>query len=210
MKIGSIFNGRRVAFFILGLIISSVSFWVGFHWPNFGEWLLGGFNYATQPRWFRLAGELVSYLPWIVAAVIVVLRVSWGRAIKPVSYVSGVLISYVAVLSVLLSLPVIDDYPHRRSFDSQAWKASLAQSPPSDPIRLRMVNDLLQQHPLTGVSRSEVLELLGTPPATNYFSNWDLVYWLGPERGLLSIDSEWLVIRFDKTGKVAKFDVVRD
>ncbi|PYK72462.1 MAG: hypothetical protein DME44_04340 [Verrucomicrobia bacterium] len=59
-------------------MIISISLFLGrFPLANFGEWLLGGFNYATQPRWFRIAGEVVSYLPWIVAAVIVALRVSW-------------------------------------------------------------------------------------------------------------------------------------
>ena len=35
----------------------------------------------------------------------------------------------------------------------------------------------------------------GVPPPTDYFREYDYAYWLGPERGLFSIDSEWLVVR---------------
>lgn len=52
--------------------------------------------------------------------------------------------------------------------------------------------------------------MLGKPPATDYFSDWDLVYWLGPERGFLSIDSEWLVVKLDQNEVVTDFKIVRD
>jgi hypothetical protein len=37
-----------------------------------------------------------------------------------------------------------------------------------------------------------------------------LVYWTGPERGLMSIDSEWLVMRLDGAGRVAEVSLVTD
>ena len=37
-----------------------------------------------------------------------------------------------------------------------------------------------------------------------------MVYWLGPERGFMSIDSEWLTLNFDQAGKVRDVDIVRD
>jgi hypothetical protein len=37
--------------------------------------------------------------------------------------------------------------------------------------------------------------LLGEPPKTEYFKEFDLVYYLGPERGFMGIDSEWLVLK---------------
>ena len=46
--------------------------------------------------------------------------------------------------------------------------------------------------------------MLGEPPKTNYFSDWDVVYWLGPERGLAGIDSEWLIVRIGEDGRVAE------
>ncbi|WP_164102270.1 hypothetical protein [Candidatus Laterigemmans baculatus] len=77
-------------------------------------------------------------------------------------------------------------------------------------IRLEMADHLVVRGTLTGLSRAEVVELLGEPPPTEYFRDWDLVYWLGPERGFISIDSEWLVIRFDESDRVAEYEIVRD
>jgi hypothetical protein len=50
----------------------------------------------------------------------------------------------------------------------------------------------------------------GKPSEEGYFREWDLVYWLGPERGYMSIDSEWMVLRLGKDGKVAECRIVRD
>ena len=52
--------------------------------------------------------------------------------------------------------------------------------------------------------------MLGEPPHTGYFKDWDLVYWLGRERGFISIDSEWLVVRLDPKGWVREYRIVRD
>jgi len=209
MNLGSTFNVRRIGFFVLGLVVPLVSLWTGVHWPDFGERLFGGFNFETQPSWFYIAGLFVAWLPWLVAAALIFARISRKATVKPVSYVVGVVTSYVATLSFLLALPIVDDYSHRRVFDSELWKASLAEES-QDPIKLQMVDDLLRKHPLVGLSRSQVLDLLGEPLRTDKFSDWDLVYWLGPERALFSIDSEWLVIRFDSSQKVTDAKVVSD
>jgi hypothetical protein len=73
-----------------------------------------------------------------------------------------------------------------------------------------MADRLIARDTLRGTSRLEVVEMLGEPPATGYFRNWDLVYWLGPERGFLGIDSEWLVVRLDMQGRVTEYRIVRD
>lgn len=52
--------------------------------------------------------------------------------------------------------------------------------------------------------------MLGIPDVTNKFKDWKFVYWLGPERGLMSIDSEWLVIRMGPDEHVADCRIVRD
>ena len=44
-----------------------------------------------------------------------------------------------------------------------------------------------------------------------YFSDWDLVYYLGPGRhGHAVVDSEWLVFRFDSKGPAKERRVVHD
>jgi hypothetical protein len=54
------------------------------------------------------------------------------------------------------------------------------------------------------------MEMLGEPPASEYFKEWDIAYNLGAERGLFSIDSEWLVIRLNNSGVVTEAAIVRD
>jgi hypothetical protein len=94
-----------------------------------------------------------------------------------------------------------------RAFDTSVWQdeASIAKG-----ARLAMADRLLANGLLIGMSRAEVVGQLGEPPPTAYFSDWDLVYWLGPERGYMGIDSEWLVLRLDSDGRVAEQRIVTD
>src|SRR5271163_4646713 len=78
-------------------------------------------------------------------------------------------------------------------FDSVSWRDELSLR---NGGREQMADRLVGRHALQGKTRVEVVSLLGEPPRTDYFADWDLVYFLGPERGFLSIDSEWLVVRF--------------
>ncbi len=52
--------------------------------------------------------------------------------------------------------------------------------------------------------------MLGEPPPPEYFRDWDMVYRLGMERGFISIDSEWLVIRLGTNGRVTESRIVHD
>lgn len=72
------------------------------------------------------------------------------------------------------------------------------------------MDDLVRSHDFRNWSRAQVVALLGEPPRTDYFSSYDLVYWLGPERSAISIDSEWLVFRLDTSGRVVEYRVVTD
>ena len=73
-----------------------------------------------------------------------------------------------------------------------------------------MVDDLLYHHKLDGMTRSEVVSLIGEPDVTDYFKEYDMVYRLGMERGFISIDSEWLVFRLNATDVVIEHNIVRD
>lgn len=95
-------------------------------------------------------------------------------------------------------------------FDPNIWKSS-----PSifswESIRLRMVDDLLQNVVLQGKSAIEVDALLGPPDDTPYFAapnHW--VYHLGQERHPFGIDSEWLLLVLDLDDCVAQAKIVRD
>ncbi|MDL0435874.1 hypothetical protein QQB53_08790 [Niallia sp. SS-2023] len=53
--------------------------------------------------------------------------------------------------------------------------------------------------------------MLGSNIEMNYFKEDDnIVYHLGMERGLVSIDSEWLVIHLDDNRVADKVEVVTD
>jgi hypothetical protein len=96
---------------------------------------------------------------------------------------------------------------NRRRFDPVAWQG---QKSISNEVRIRMVDDLLRRHRFEGMTRQQVTAILGEPDKTEYFREWDLVYWLGPERGFISIDSEWLDFRLDGLLKVRDYRIVTD
>lgn len=79
-----------------------------------------------------------------------------------------------------------------------------------DGVRLGMADRLLARATLIGLTRPQLAAMLGEPPPTSYFSDWDVAYRLGMERGFISIDSEWLVIRFGPDGRVAQARIVTD
>ena len=94
-----------------------------------------------------------------------------------------------------------------RPFDAEMWRRPEA---PYSNVRLSMVEWLVRSGRLDGLTRPQLLALLGPPTETGHFTDWDLVYLLGPERGLLGIDSEWLVIRLGPDGRVADYEIARD
>ncbi|MXO90413.1 hypothetical protein [Pontixanthobacter aquaemixtae] len=93
-----------------------------------------------------------------------------------------------------------------RLFDSAEWKSASYW----DGTRVEMIEHLLWSKRLDGLDKGAVISLLGPDPETTYFSEHDLVYPLGPERGLMSLDSEWLIIDFDDEGVVESYQVMGD
>lgn len=60
------------------------------------------------------------------------------------------------------------------------------------------------------MSRPAIVALLGPADSISYFADYDMVYWLGPERSYVSVDSEWLVLKLDSLGRVAEHRLVTD
>ena len=116
------------------------------------------------------------------------------------------ILTYLALISFLLFAPKLKSYVNQITFDSKQWQIHLADR---DTIKQKMVNDLLSKHQLIGMTQSNIDEILGKPPQIEYFKDYDYVYWLGPESSALSIDSEWLGIKFEK-GIVVRVDILRD
>jgi hypothetical protein len=75
-----------------------------------------------------------------------------------------------------------------------------------------MLGDLVR-NVLPGRTRAEIEALLGTTGPTGYFKElgWDLIYVTGPERSSpYSIDSEWLLIWLDSTGRFQRYEIRTD
>jgi hypothetical protein len=60
------------------------------------------------------------------------------------------------------------------------------------------------------MTRTEITALLGADTPTAKFNDYELVYWLGPERGYVRIDSEWLAIRINSNDRVTEARLVTD
>jgi hypothetical protein len=117
-----------------------------------------------------------------------------------------------AIAALLLSLYILLSPKDRLpaiAFESAAWK-SKHSTRLEGQLRIQMVDDLLNNYPLTGKDRTEVVNILGEPDENRWFMGWDMVYWLGPERHPISIDSEWLVLRIDEEQRVIETKVVTD
>lgn len=93
-------------------------------------------------------------------------------------------------------------------FNYEKWNdRSLVYSEPY--IRSQMVKDVLNNILEDGLTTDMVIKKLGPQSESDYFSDYQLRYWLGPENGLVSIDSSWLVIKI-KNERVEKYEVVTD
>ncbi|WP_169818309.1 hypothetical protein [Shimazuella kribbensis] len=112
----------------------------------------------------------------------------------------------VGCLSVLLLMIAIGDWKESIHFTSKKWRERVDQ-------RVFIVDNLLHHYRLKGKSKAEVIQLLGKPTETEYFKQSNnIVYYLGDERGYISIDSEWLVVTFgnNREDKVSKVEIVTD
>lgn len=100
------------------------------------------------------------------------------------------------ILAIVLTAPPAPTINHI-PFNAEAWRAnpvSDLESMTLGTIRQTMVDDLLKQRRLIGMSRAEVEKLLGTPGKG---MNGEFEYLLGSERSSLAMDPEVLHIFFE-------------
>lgn len=95
------------------------------------------------------------------------------------------------------------------AFDAAVWADEAAVYAAPYP-RNQMIADLRKRVLSRGMPRAEVIALLGPPTETEYFADHDLVYWLGPETGAISIDSQWLLVDFDAADALQSTEVRSD
>lgn len=169
---------------------------------------------AEATGWF---GDELFHLPqWIaificfVSGIIVHLRkgVKLGRFHQILSslgvVLSGIFVILFAILIGVLIGPDIKNSIKYHKFDAQVWNQE-----EESVARTYMADDLIRNKTLIGLTKAQVIELLGEPfprdpvsgeiyPDGAYCS--DIYYKLGRARGFLAMD-EWLLITFDD-GKV--------
>lgn len=89
----------------------------------------------------------------------------------------------------------------RQSFDSEKWK-NWKETESTMFMRWDMTPDLIKQHNLEGMTRSEIIDLLGKPTSETKIS---MGYDLGPARNSASYGS--LSISLNENNVVEKFMV---
>ncbi|TPV44909.1 hypothetical protein [Bacillus dicomae] len=115
---------------------------------------------------------------------------------------SGVLI--VALIPLIVCTVQLGVNGYTSKFNQKRW-LNYADK------RVHMVDDLIQKYKLIGKSNEEITQLLGAPTETrNGEEGVITLYYLGAERGFIPIDSEQLVLQFDRDGRVAEYTVQRD
>jgi hypothetical protein len=127
-------------------------------------------------------------------------RFSVRRALSLIAILLAVGLSTLAAVNYWKTRPL--------PFDRTVWNAEPEDA--DDFRRHRMADWLLKQRRLLGMSRTEIVSMLGEPAKTSHFRSYDLVYVLGNERGWISIDSEWLLMRLDGSGHVSMAEIRRD
>lgn len=115
--------------------------------------------------------------------------------------------------------PLLREYFKRTSFDAAAWQDE-TRVYSDDPVRVRMVHDLLRKHNFIGKTQKEAMDLLGQPMPRNEYLFYGaekldhrippnaLAYYLGPETRVFSFDSEWLVLVPDAKNQIADVRIV--
>ena len=193
---------QRGAFFAAGVALAFVCGFVQFKWMDIVPYAA----FDLQPDWLKGLKRLVGWLPWIAFALVVVLRFIKGRRIRWVFHFLGTATPTVALIGWLFLGDTIADMMHRQKFSAETWqKQETVKHDTMWPPRLCMVDDLMASGRLMGMSSNQVVELLG-PPHDKSFPfgavDCDIHYYLGPERGFIRIDSEWLFLKFGPDGKV--------
>lgn len=122
-----------------------------------------------------------------------------------------IVIILVIIVSVFFGISVLlDDGVDQTPFVSNIWKNTPAVFS-HDSVRLRMIDDFLESHSIVGMSRVEVILLIGEPDQTEYFKSYEMVYMLGQETGsYFAIDSQWFVLDLNDSERVVSYDIVTD
>ena len=118
-------------------------------------------------------------------------------------YIAVAILIEVALAWSFMGRPV-PEYLLRRPFDAASWKDHKLLS---DDTRRRMVVDLLRSHSFRGMTRDQVITIIGEPDQPGVLVGWHMAYYLGPPRGFGEIDAEWLIFRLNSQSYVIDYRI---
>jgi hypothetical protein len=203
---------RTTDFLVFGLLGAATALallWIEWRWLEIAARLMGRpyISFDQQLPWIRNLHDVLAAVPWVIGLGLLLFAIWKSRWIPFLAFAGAQVVGVCAIVATIFAGPMIKDYATREPFDAAIWRAENTHS--ATGIRVHMVDDLLRRHSLVGMTRAQIDELLGVPPPSNYFREYDYVYWLGQERGAFGIDSEWLVLKLEK-GCVSTAKVVTD
>ena len=195
--------------------------------------LIFGFTLVSPQLYPSLAGSLgffVAILLFMVSLPLLVLLTIWAGMAWILARVNHHPLStrvrnvlrfslssfIVLLLCIGLARWIPEPLPsgsHLQPFDRTVW-ANAALDAPVHAVptpRQAMLASLVSQFP--GRHQNELIAMMGPSLETGYFlsSGRDLIYHLGPQRdSLFAIDSEWLLIWVDESGRFERYAIVSD
>ncbi|AAP10604.1 hypothetical protein ACTFRD_22760 [Bacillus cereus group sp. MYBK249-1] len=145
----------------------------------------------------------VVFIPFVLLVMIqrAILYVSKNRNEEKKQMLGGLIVALIPLIVCTVQLSV-NEYTSK--FNQNRWLNHADK-------RVHMVDDLLQKYKLIGKSNEEITQLLGAPTETRSGGEGVItLYYLGTERGFIPIDSEQLILQFDRDGKVMEYTVHKD
>ena len=145
----------------------------------------------------------VVFIPFVLLVMIqrAILYVSKNRNEEKKQMLGGLIVALIPLIVCTVQLSV-NEYTSK--FNQNRWINHADK-------RVHMVDDLLQKYKLIGKSNEEITQLLGAPTETRSGGEGVItLYYLGTERGFIPIDSEQLILQFDRDGKVMEYTVHKD
>ena len=201
---------QRSLYFLAGAVFAFICGFIQFRWMDIVPYTA----FDQQPGWLKGLNRSVGWLPWIAFVVVLVLRFIKGRRIRVGFYFLGTAAPMVLLLGRLSLGDSLANLVHRQKFDAESWRnQEQIEHDHMWPPRLCMVDNLMSSGRLEGLTSGQVVELLGTPHEKSFpagAKSCDIHYYLGPERGFMRIDSEWLFITFGDDGRVNRYWLYRD
>lgn len=184
----------------------------------------------VYPAFGGLSGAFLLPLSLLLVAPIVLLLVVWGVGTalvsrirkQPIGKVSRIIghVAFAAVLSssgfLVASYFIPEPLPkgsHLAPFDRSIWLDPTSDDYVEGDItpRQKMLAAVVARLP--GHNRQEIKQMLGPSLETSYFQGTgrDLIYVTGSQRdSFFSIDSEWLLIWLNDTGRFKRYAILSD